>query len=299
MPPSSAAPAVGGGARPVLVVLASVASVQVGAALAKQVFPLVGTAGTVTVRTATAAVVCVLLARPKVRSIPPATLRLAALMGLVLVALNLTFYASIARIPLGVAVTLEFAGPLAVAVFGSRRPRDLVWAGLAGAGVVLLTGGGRALLDGSLDPLGVALALLAGVGWAGYIVVNQRVGAVLPGFGGLAVAFVVAAVAVLPVGVVTAGADLLQPRVLLFGAVVGVLSSALPAALEMAALRELPAATFGVLMSLEPVGAALAGLALLGERLTALEVAAIGVVCVASAGAALSPRPGPPLVDAV
>lgn len=272
-----------------LTVLASVASVQVGAALAKQVFPLVGPAGTVTIRTATAALVCLLVVRPRLRAVPRAHLRLAATLGLLLVALNLTFYASIARVPLGVAVTLEFAGPLAVAVVCTRRPRDLLWAALAACGVVLLTGGGRALLDGSLDPLGVALALLAGVGWAGYIVINQRVGAVLPGFGGLAVAFVVAALAVLPVGIVTAGADLLRPQVLAVGALVGVLSSALPAALEMAALRALPTATFGVLMSLEPVGAALAGLAVLGERLGAVQVAAIGVVCVASAGAALSP----------
>lgn len=286
----------GGRGGPVLTVLASVASVQVGAALAKQVFPLVGPAGTVTIRTATAALVCVAVVRPRLRAVRREHLRLAAALGLVLVTLNLTFYAAIARVPLGVAVTLEFAGPLAVAVLGTRRPRDLLWAALAASGVVLLTGGGRALLDGTLDPLGVGLALLAGVGWAGYIVVNQRVGAVLPGFGGLAVAFVVAAVAVLPVGVVTAGADLLQPRVLAFGALVGVLSSALPAALEMAALRALPTATFGVLMSLEPVGAALAGLAVLGERLGAVQWAAIGVVCVASAGAALSPRPAP-LVD--
>ncbi len=276
---------------PVLTVLASVASVQVGAALAKQLFGAVGTTGTVAVRVGVAALVCLAVVRPRRRDLDARRLGLAALLGLVLLALNLTFYASIGRIPLAVAVTLEFVGPLAVAVVGTRRPADLLWAALAGAGVVLLTGGGRALLDGSLDPVGTALALLAGVGWAGYIVVSKRVGAVLPGFQGLAVAFTVAAVVAFPAGLVTAGTALLEPRVLAVGALVGVLSSALPAALEMAALRALPTATFGVLMSLEPVGAAAAGLVVLGERLSPIEVGAILVVCVASAGAALSPRP--------
>jgi inner membrane transporter RhtA len=278
-------------ARPALAVVGAVASVQIGAAVAKSLFDVAGATGTVAVRLATAALVLVLVTRPRVRGVPARHLALAAGFGVLLGALNLTFYASIQRIPLGVAVTLEFAGPLAVAVLGSRRPRDLAWIALAGVGVVLLTGGRRSLLDGSLDPVGVALALLAGAGWGGYIVVNQRVGAVLPGMDGLAIALVVAALLVAPIGVGTAGEALLRPQVLAVGAAVGLLSSAIPWVLETVALRSMPTSTFGVLMSLEPAGAALAGLALLGERLTAVQALAILLACVASAGAAASARP--------
>lgn len=279
-------------ARPVAAVVASVVSVQTGAALAKGLFPVLGSSGTVAVRVLAAAVLLPLVVRPRVRGVPGRHLALAAGLGLLLVCLNLTFYASIARIPLGVSVTIEFAGPLAVAVLGSRRALDLLWVGLAATGVVLLTGGGRLLLDGSLDPVGVGLAVLAGAGWAGYILLTKRVTGILPGVHGLAIGFVVAAVVIaLPVGVLTASDALLRPEVIGTGVLVGVLSSALPAALEMAALRRMATATFGVLMSLEPVGAALAGLVVLGERLAPAQWAAVLVVCLASAGAAWSARP--------
>jgi inner membrane transporter RhtA len=278
-------------ARPALSVVAAVSSVQVGAAVAKHLFPVIGTVGTVAVRVTTAAVVLALVTRAPVRTMSRRHLAMAVGFGLLMVGLNLTFYASIARIPLGVAVTVEFAGPLAVAVLGSRRAVDVLWVLLAGGGVVLLTGGGRALLDGSLDPLGVGLALLAGAGWAGYILASQRVGAVLPGIQGLAIAFVAAAVVMLPVGIATAGAALLEPRVLIAATAVGILSSAVPAGLEMAALRSLSTSTFGVLMSLEPAGAALAGLLVLGERLSMLQWLAIALTCTASAGAAATGRP--------
>ena len=282
VPATGRAPSV---ARPAALVLGSIASVQVGAAVAKQLFPTLGSTGTVAVRLAAAALVIGAVARPRIRGLTRSHLTLIVSFGLLLAGMNLCFYAALERIPLGIAVTVEFAGPLAVAVLGSRRAMDLVWVALAGVGVVLITGGGTALFDGSLNPAGVGLALLAAAGWAGYILLSQRVGAVLPSLQGLALALGVAALATAPLGVATAGTALLRPDLLAIGAAVGVLSSAVPWAFELIALRSLPAATFGVLMSLEPAVAALAGLALLHESLTPLQVVAIGITCVASAGA--------------
>jgi inner membrane transporter RhtA len=273
---------------PVLLVIGGVVSVQLGAAVAKGLFPALGPAGTVLVRIATAAVLLLVLARRPLHRLPAGAARVVVPFGLVLAAMNLAFYLALDRIPLGVAVTVEFIGPLSVAVAGSRRPRDLVWALLAAVGVLLLTGGGRALLSGSLDPLGVLCAALAGACWAGYILLNQRVGAAVPGVHGLAVAMAVGTVALLPVGVAAAGSRLLDPHLLLAGAGVGLLSSAIPYTLELAALRSLPTATFGVLMSLEPAVAALAGRVLLGERLSPAQVLAVVLVCAASAGATWS-----------
>ena len=281
-PATGRAPSV---ARPAALVLGSIASVQVGAALAKQLFPTLGSTGTVAVRLAAAAIVIGAVARPRIRGLTRSHLTLIVSFGLLLAGMNLCFYAALERIPLGIAVTVEFAGPLAVAVLGSRRAMDLVWVALAGVGVVLITGGGTALFDGSLNPAGVGLALLAAAGWAGYILLSQRVGAVLPSLQGLALALGVAALAIAPLGVATSGTALLRPDLLAIGAAVGVLSSAVPWAFELIALRSLSAATFGVLMSLEPAVAALAGLALLHESLTPLQVVAIGTTCVASAGA--------------
>jgi inner membrane transporter RhtA len=275
-------------ALPVLMVLGGVVSVQVGAAVAKGLFPALGPAGTVLVRVATAAVVLLLAARRPVLRLPAGSVPLVVAFGLVLGAMNLAFYLSLQRIPLGVAVTVEFIGPLAVAVAGSRRTRDLLWALLAAVGVVLLTGGGQALLSGSLDPVGVLCAALAGGCWAAYILLNQRVGAAVPGVHGLAVAMAVATAALLPVGVASAGSRLLDPQLLLAGAAVGLLSSAVPYTLELAALRHLATGTFGVLMSLEPAVAALAGRIVLGERLSLGQVVAVALVCTASAGATWS-----------
>lgn len=279
--------------RACLLVIAAIGSVQVGAALAKHLFPAAGPAGVVTIRLVTAAVAVTVLARPRVGALGMAQWRLLAAFGGVLAFMNLSFYGAIARIPLGVAVTIEFAGPLTVAVLGRRRARDLLWPALAGAGVLLLTGGGRALVDGDLDPLGVALALVAAAGWACYILLTQRIGATVPSMEGLAIALVIAAVVITPIGVARAGTALLDPMLLLLGAGVGVLSSALPWALEMVALRSLPTPTFGVLMSLEPAAAALAGLALLQEWLTPVQAVAIALTCLASAGATLAARTGP------
>ena len=267
---------------PTVLVLVAVSSVQVGAALAKSLFDEIGSGGTVFLRILAAAVVLAAIWRPRLRGHGSSDLGLALVFGLVLGAMNLAFYASIDRIPLGVAVTFEFVGPLGVAVFGSRRALDLVWVALAASGILLLSDFGT----GDLDGVGVALALLAGAFWAAYILLAVRVGEAFPGGSGLALAMLVAVVLLAPVGIAEAGSELLVPSVLVVGAVVGIMSSAIPYALELEALRRMPAGVFGVLMSLEPGVAALAGYLALGETLVAREIVAIGLVVAASAGAA-------------
>jgi len=264
----------------------AVASVQVGAALAATLFDELGPAGAVLLRLTFATAILLAVWRPRLRGHDRADLGAAALFGVVLGLMNWAFYESIARIPLGIAVTLEFVGPLGVAVVGSRRRRDLLWAALAAAGIVSLAEGG----GGDLDLLGVALALGAGVLWAAYILLSARVGRAFPGGGGLALALAVGTVVVVPAGVVQGGGELLVPGLLAAGAAVAVLSSAIPYSLELEALRRLPPAVFGVLMSLEPAVAALAGLVVLGQGLGAREVAGILLVVAASAGAALGAR---------
>ncbi|MGH3341325.1 MAG: EamA family transporter [Carbonactinosporaceae bacterium] len=260
-------------------------SVQVGAALAKQLFPVAGPSGVVAMRLVFAALLLVALWRP-VRSLREGVGRrgLLAILGFgtVTAGMNISIYESFSRIPLGVAVTIEFLGPLAVALFGSRRPLDVGWAVLAGAGVLLLTEGTE---GGGVEPLGVVLALCAAFFWAAYILLSAVVGSRTQGGGGLALAMVWGALLVAPFGAADAGAALLDPTVLLVGLVVAVLSSVLPYSLELEALRRIPPRVFGVLMSLEPALAALAGLVILGEYLGGVQWLAIACVVVASAGA--------------
>jgi inner membrane transporter RhtA len=196
--------------------------------------------------------------------------------------MNLSFYLALDRIPLGIAVTLEFLGPLAVAIVASRRALHVVWALLAGIGVLLLSGG----VGGGLDAAGVVFALVAGGFWGAYILLGARVGRTFPGGGGLALAMAVGTMALAPVGVAQGGGALLHGEPLLLGGAVALLSSAIPYSLELEALRRLPPRVFGVLMSLEPAMAALAGYVVLGEGLDDVEVLAIGLVVLASAGAA-------------
>jgi inner membrane transporter RhtA len=214
--------------------------------------------------------------------------------GVSLAAMNLCFYEALDRIPLGIAVALEFVGPLGVAVAASRRAVDLAWVALAGGGILLLS----PAPGGSLDELGAALALLAGCFWAAYILLSARVGQRFSGGTGLALAMVVAAVVLLPVGIPAGGAELLDPGLLAVGLAVAVLSSAIPYSLELEALRRLAAGTFGVLMSLEPAVAAIAGLVILGQDLSVTEIAAIALVVAASAGALGTARAGPAPVEA-
>lgn len=274
-----------------LLVLTSIVSVQCGSALATSLFDEVGTAGAVFLRAAFGALALVALTRGaplRTREWPH---RDVLLLAVAVACVNLFFYASLKRLPLGVAVTLEFVGPLGVAIAGSRRPRDVIWVVLAAAGIVLLSDVGG---DGGVDALGVALALTAGFFWGAYIVLSDRVGALAPGVGGAAMAAVLSAVMVAPLGIAQGGADLVHPAVLAAGAAVGVLSTAVPYAFEIEALRRLPRAVFGVLMSLEPAVAATIGFLALSQGLDAIEVLAIGLVVVASAGALRSAAAPPP-----
>ncbi len=267
---------------PTVLVMAAVGSVQFGAALAKSLFDEVGAGGTTFLRLALAAVLLVLIWRPRLRGRSRRELWLVVWFGLVMAGMNLAFYSSLDRIPLGVAVTFEFVGPLGIAVWGSRRAVDLLWVGLAAVGIVLLADFGTS----DLDPVGVGLALLAGAFWAAYILLSARVGEAFSGANGLALAMVVGAVALLPLGVAEGGADLLAPGLLAIALAVSVLSTVIPYTLEMEALRRLPEAVFGVLMSIEPAVAAFAGLVVLGESLATRELVAILFVVAASAGAA-------------
>jgi inner membrane transporter RhtA len=264
---------------PVLVV-GGIASVQSGAAVATKLFPAVGPGGAVFLRLVFSAIMVWTLARPRIRSIPRRHLSLGVAFGVVLAVMNLCFYLSLNRIPLGVAVTVEFLGPLGVAIAGSRRLVDILWVGLAAVGVALLAGGG-----GRLDVGGILLAATAGACWAAYILLSQRVGRVLPGLTGLAIALAVGAVVMAPVGIAVGGTALVRPENLGRGVAIAVLSSAVPYSLELAALRRLKASVFSVLMSLEPAMGALSGLVFLGQSLHWQEWVALGVVMVASVGA--------------
>jgi inner membrane transporter RhtA len=271
-----------GAVPPTGLVLLSILSVQVGAALAKDLFHALGSSGTVFLRIAFAALVLLLFERPRVRGYARQDYAALIAFGLVVAAMNTAFYAAIARLPLGIAVTIEFVGPLGVAVAGSRRRLDLLWGALAIAGILLLLPAGRA----SLDPLGLLFALLAGCGWAAYILLNVRIGRVFPGHQGLAIALLVAALAVLPFGVVDGTTLLGNPDILLAGAGVAVLSTVIPFSLEHSALKRIPVQVFGVLMSIEPAAAALVGAIMLGEGLGLRGLLALVCVTIASGGSA-------------
>ena len=271
---------------PVPALLLAMVSIQGGAAFAKTLFPTLGAAGPTTLRVTLAAALLSLVFRPRLRELSPGAWRAVLPYGAALGLMNLAFYLSLTRLPLGLAVTLEFVGPLVLALALSRRLQDFAWVALAALGIVLIAphGGG----EGALDPLGAGLALTAGAFWALYILAGGAVGRRVPGVTGVVAGMLVAALVTLPFGLLEAGSKLLAPSVLLAGLAVAVLSSALPYTLEMAALRALPARIFGVLMSLEPAIAALSGLLFLGERLTLPQGLAMLCVIAASAGISLS-----------
>ncbi len=266
-------------------VLLGIFSLQFGAAFAKDLFDLVSPTGMVWLRMATAAVVLGLVARPVLSGRTRADWQVAIAFGVTLGVMNWSIYQSMARIPLGIAVTIEFIGPLTLAVVLSRRPRDLLWVLLAGAGVLLL---GRQ--PGEVTLPGVLFALLAGAAWVGYILLSARTGGRWPGLDGLAVAAVVAAVLLAPFAIVGSGSALLDPRVLALGAAVGLLSSVIPYSCELVALRTIRAEVFSILMSLEPAAAALAAMLVLEEFLTAWQWLALVCVVAASVGATRSGR---------
>ena len=273
-----------GATPPTGLVMLSIFSVQLGAAVAKGLFDSLGPGGTVFLRIAFAAIVLLVLVRPGLGGHARGNYLVAALFGLTLAGMNFSIYLAFDRIPLGVAVTLEFVGPLGLAVAGSRRLLDGLWVVLAAAGILLLAPLGI-LGEVDLDPVGVVFALLAGGLWAAYILLSARTGSAFPGGTGLVIALCVGTVALLPVGIANAGPALLDPKLLLAGFGVAILSSAVPFSLELEALRKIPARVFGVLMSLEPAVAALAGFVVLGERLGPRTLAAIFLVTVAAAGA--------------
>lgn len=265
----------------VWLVVFGILSVQIGAATAKGLFGVVPPISVVWLRLTASAIVLMIVGRPVFRGRTRQDWLVVLAFGICLALMNLVFYQSFARIPLGIAVTIEFLGPLGVAVAGSRRPRDLIWVGLAGVGVALL-GVSRA----HLDPLGVLFALLAGVGWAAYIVLSTQTGRRWPGISGLGIASLVGTVGLGVPAVLAGGTRLLDPIVLLLGLAVGVLSSAIPYSLELHALRRIPPRIFGILMSLEPAAAALTALVLLGELLSPTQWLAVACVVLASVGAA-------------
>lgn len=272
----------------IALLLVAMLSIQSGAAVAKQLFPMVGSMGVTLLRTSLAAVMLLGLWRPWALLKSPSSLKRLALYGASLGLMNLLFYLALERIPLGVAVALEFTGPLAVALFASRRLLDFVWALLAGLGIVLIL----PLTDVSaaLDIYGALFALGAGGFWALYIIFGKKAGEGTHGGQTAAVGMLFAALVTVPFGAVDAGAQLFQWQVLPLGLAVAVFSSALPYSLEMVSLKRIPIKTFGILMSLEPVVAALAGAAFLKEILTSTQLLAIASIVLASLGSTLTAR---------
>jgi inner membrane transporter RhtA len=270
-----------------LLVIAAACSVQFGAALAVKLFDDLGPAGASALRVGVAAVILMAVWRPRVGAIPRPDRWLVFQLGLALGVMNFSFYEALDRVPLGIAVTIEFAGPLGVAVALSRRRLDLVWVGLAAIGIVVLADPG----GGSVDGVGLLLVLLAAAMWAWYILLVARVGERFTGGRALALAMVVATLVPLGPGIAEAGTDLLKPELFAIGAAVAVLSSVIPYSLEMEALRRMPRNVFGILMSLEPGIAALGGFLVLGQELGARELCAIALVIAASIGATRSQPP--------
>ncbi|MFJ9908706.1 EamA family transporter [Streptomyces sp. NPDC101152] len=278
---TSAPPRGRGSLGPIGLVLSGGVSVQFGAALAVNLMPRAGAFGVVTLRLLAAAVVLLLVCRPRLRGHSRTDWGTVIAFGVTLGAMNGLFYQAVDRIPLGAAVTLEVLGPLALSVLASRRLVNAVWAALALAGVFLLGGGGF----GDLDPVGVAFALGAAAMWATYIVFSARTGRRFPQADGLALAMAVGALLMLPLGIAESGTKLIDPVTIALGSAVAVMSSVLPYTLELLALRRLPAPTFAIMMSLEPALAATAGFLILGQTLSLLQAAAIALVIGASIGA--------------
>lgn len=275
---------------PIGLLLIAMASIQTGASIAKSMFPLIGAQGTTSLRLIFASLIMVALLRPWRARFTTRTLRNVVIYGLALGGMNFLFYMSLQTVPIGIAVALEFTGPLAVAIFASRRAIDFIWIALAIFGLLMLLPAGR---DGeALDPLGACYAIGAGACWALYIVFGQRAGAE-HGVQSAALGVVVAALFIAPIGIVHAGSLLLTPAVIPMAIAVAVLSTALPYSLEMVALTRMPARTFGTLMSIEPAFGALSGLLFLDEVLSFTQWLAVGAIIAASVGTTLSMRHSP------
>jgi inner membrane transporter RhtA len=265
---------------PTSLVLFSIASTQLGSAIAKGWFGTIHPAAFALLRVAFAAAVLMVWWRPHIKNTLKRNAGLLILFGLSLSLMNCSFYLAIARIPVGIAVAIEFLGPLGVALFNSRQLLDFIWVALAGAGIFLLAPFG----EFDIDLAGVGLALVASGFWAVYILLSAKVGQTFLGGSGLAIAMTIGAISLVPMGLFAGGTALIAPQILLVGFGVAMLSSVLPYSLELEALRSLPLRVFGVLMSLEPVVAALISFVLLGETLELRALVAIISISVAAAG---------------
>lgn len=283
---SSAPGSAGTGTGAVGLVAIGLICQEVGASVAVMLFPEVGPLGMVMLRLVFSALILLLIARPALRGHSARAWRSALMLGGVLALMNGLFYLALRELPLGVTVTIEVLGPLALAVVVARTRASWMWAGLALVGIVALGGGGWERLTVS----GVLFALGAAASWAGYILASARVGRDFAGLDGLALAMGFGAVLSMPFGIADAGSALLRIELVALGAAVAVLSSTIPYALELIALRRLAPSVFGILMSLGPAIASVAGFVLLGQHLSVLEVAGIGLVIVASAGAVWAGR---------
>ena len=265
----------------------SIISVQFGAAISVTIFDEVGVAGSTLLRMAFASLFLFLLSRPKVSQWSARQVKMAIAFGVTLAAMNLAFYSAIDILPVGIATTIEFIGPISIAAIFSRRLLDGLWVALAAAGVVLIA---QPWSGGSLELEGVLMALLAAFFWAVYILIAQRAGEVFPDRDGLTIAMMIGTAIVFIPGVASAGAMLVTPQILLLGAVIGLLSSLIPYSFELEALRRMPTRVFGTLMSIEPAVAVLAGFIVLSQKPTLLELVAISLVVVASVGVTRSAR---------
>ena len=271
---------------PPALLLVSAVSIQLGAAVAVNLFPVLGPVATAFLRLAFSAVLLIAATRQSIDWSARHHLGSLLLYGAILAVMNLCFYGAIARIPLGIAVAIEFVGPLGLAVATSRRGRDFAWIGLAALGIVLLT----PEIGGALDPLGVALAGAAGLCWAAFTVMSQRIGRVMPGHSGLAIAMAVAALVVLPVEVVVGGLGDLDLGLLVAALAVAIFSTALPLSLEFEALKRMTARSYGILVTLEPVVASIVGALLLGQAIGLQGILAVACVTVAALGVTISDR---------
>lgn len=271
---------------PIPAVLLSIISVQCGAAIAKGLFPQIGAAATASLRIGLSAILLMLAFRPNLSRLNFKQWKYVILYGICLGTMNMIFYMAIARIPVGLGVTLEFVGPLLLAIFGSKKAVDFLWVILAAAGIALIA----PWTNTGLDIVGVLLALLAGVFWAGYIILGGRISKIMKGGDAVAIGMVFATIVILPFGIFGGGLGQLSPKLLGLGAALALLSSAIPFTLEIRALKQLPARTFSILMSLEPAMASLAALVFLHEYLSLKECFAVAFVVIASAGSSLTAR---------
>ncbi|MGO4821195.1 MULTISPECIES: EamA family transporter [unclassified Flavobacterium] len=271
---------------PIPAVLFAIISVQSGAAIAKTLFPALGAAATASLRIGISAIILLAVYRPNLLKITPSQWKIVIPYGLSLGAMNLIFYLAIERIPIGLAVTLEFIGPLVVAVVGSTRLLDYLWVLLAAAGIVLIA----PWSDNGVDLLGVLFALLAGALWAAYIVLGGKVSKIMKGGEAVATGMLFATILILPFGVLGDGFQSLTPTLFYLGIALAMLSSAIPFTLEMKALGQLPSRTFSILMSLEPAAASICALLFLQEYLTFNEVLAVIFVVIASVGSTITAR---------